>query len=341
VTVREIAKLAGVSIGTVDRVLYKRGRVSPETRVKIEEIIEHYQFTPNPIARRLKRNRAYLFCALLPRRDQDAGYWGMALGGLQQAAAELAPLGVETELIEFDRYSQEEFQAAAAAVLEMKPDGLIFPPIMPDRTKSFIEKTQAAGIPCIFFDADLPGMEPVCAIGQDSFRGGYLAGRLMHLLAGKIAKPVAVLDVHGEDYHIIRRRDGFLRYAGEHQFPVLVQEYSGYMGTEISVEQISRFLRDNPVLTGIFITNCMAHRVVAAVKERKKPKDFLLIGYDLIPNNRLGLEEGRIDAIISQRPEYQGREALLNLYRRIVLEQEIPPRVEIPLDVYFKENIPL
>jgi LacI family transcriptional regulator len=340
-TVREIAELAGVSIGTVDRVLYKRGRVSPETRDRVEKIIEQYQFTPNPIARRLKRNRAYHFCVLLPQRDQDAGYWGMALQGIQQAAVEVAPLGVETEIIEFNRYSQEEFRAAAAAVLEMKPDGLIFPPILPDRTRPFIEKIRQADIPCIFFDADMPGMEPVCAIGQDPFRGGYLAGRLMHLFAGKITKPVAVLDVHGEDYHIIRRRDGFLQYAGEHQFPVLVQEYSGYMGSEISVEQISLFLRDKPDLTGIFITNCMAHRVAAAVKECKEPQDFLLIGYDLILNNRLSLQEGRIDAIISQRPEYQGREALLNLYRCIALQQQIPLRVEIPLDMYFKENIPL
>jgi LacI family transcriptional regulator len=339
-TVREIAELAGVSIGTVDRVLYKRGRVSAETKAKVEAIIEQYQFTPNPIARRLKRNRAYLFCAFLPRRDQDSGYWGQALAGIQKAAAEIAPLGVETEIIEFDRYSQEEFQAAADTILEKKPDGLILPPIMPDRIRPFIEEIQHAGIPCIFFDADLPGIAPACAIGQDSFRGGYLAGRLMHLFAGKIAEPVAVLDAHGEDYHIIRRRDGFLQYAREQGFPVLMQEYSGYKGTEISVEEIGLFLKGHQDLAGIFITNCMAHRVAEAVENSKRPKDFLLIGYDLIPKNHQFLQEGRIDAIISQRPEDQGRESLLYLYRRIVLEQQIPPRVEIPLDVYFKENLP-
>lgn len=339
-TVKEIAEIAGVSIGTVDRVLYNRGRVSPETKAKIEAIIEQHQFTPNPIARRLKRNRAYHFCALLPKREQDAGYWGQALQGIQKSAAEISSLGVKTEVIEFDRYSQEEFQSAAAAILKAKPDGLIFPPIMPDRTKPFIEEIQKADIPYVFFDADLPGMEPICAIGQDSFRGGYLAGRLMHLFAGKITRPVAVLDVHGEDYHIIRRRDGFLRYAGEHKFPVLVQEYSGYRGMEISVKEISRFLRANSGLTGVFITNCMAHRVVEAVKERKKAQDFLLIGYDLIPKNRVFLREGRINAIISQRSEDQGRNALLNLYLSIVLGQRIPPKLEIPLDIYFKENIP-
>jgi LacI family transcriptional regulator len=339
-TVREIAGLAGVSIGTVDRVLYKRGRVAPETRARVEEIIERYQFTPNPIARRLKRNRAYHFCVLLPNRDQDAGYWGLALQGMQQAAEEIASLGVKTEIIEFDRYRQKEFRAAADAILGMKPDGLILSPIMPDRTKPFIEEIRQADIPCIFFDADMPGMEPICAVGQDSFRGGYLAGRLMRLFAGDIKKPVAILDAHGEDYHIIRRREGFLQYAREYRFPTLVQEYSDYKGAEISVEEIDSFLRAHPDITGVFITNSMAHRVSEALKNRPPPRDILLIGYDLIPNNRLSLEEGWIDAVISQRPEYQGRESLLNLYRRIVLNQQIPPRVEIPLDVYFKENIP-
>jgi LacI family transcriptional regulator len=339
-TVREIAELAGVSIGTVDRVLYNRGRVSAATRVRVEEVIAQYGFTPNPIARRLKRNKAYQFCALIPKRDQDAGYWNQIIEGINESAFELAALGVETEIIEFDRYNQKKFQNAATAVLSKNPDGLIFSPIMPGRTKPFIEKFRAAGIPCIFVDANLPGADPLCAIGQDFFRGGYLAGRWMHLFAGKINKPVAVLDLHGEDYHITRRREGFLQYAREHRFPTLVQEYSGYKGTEISVEEISAFLRKPLDLTGIFVTNSMAHRVSQAVKDRCKPRDFLLIGYDLVPNNRLSLQEGWIDAIISQRPEYQGREALMNLYRHIVLDQKIPKKIEIPLDVYIKENIP-
>ncbi|MDR2747976.1 MAG: LacI family DNA-binding transcriptional regulator [Treponema sp.] len=340
-TVKEIAALAKVSIGTVDRVIYRRGRVAAETRARIEAIIQKYQFTPNPIARRLKRNRAYRFCAFLPRRDQDAGYWGQALEGIQEGAGEISPLGVETEIIEFDRYSMGSFRRAAASLLAEKPDGIILSPIMPEKIKTLIVKIQEREVPCIFFDADLPDAGPLCTIGQDSFRGGYLAGRLMRLLAGEITKPVAVLDAHGEDYHIIRRRNGFLRYAGEQGFPTVVREYSGYKGSEISVEEIALFLRKYRELTGVFITNCMAHRVAEAARGQGKQRPFLLVGYDLIPKNRELLREGGIDAIISQRPEEQGRQALLNLYRHVVLEQRILPRIEIPLDVYIKENIPL
>jgi LacI family transcriptional regulator len=339
-TVKDIAALAGVSIGTVDRVIYNRGRVSAETRDKIEAIITQYKFTPNPIARRLKRNRAYRFCAFLPRQNQDAGYWAQVLEGILEGSSEIAPLGIETEIIQFDRYSIREFYKASDSLLLGNPDGIILSPIMPEKIKSLITKIQDSAIPCVFFDADLPGAKPLCAIGQDSFRGGYLAGRLMRLFAGVVTNPLAVLDAHGEDYHITQRRDGFLRYAGELGFSTVVREYSGYKGVEISVDEISAFLDENPDLTGIFITNCMAHRVAEALKRQKRRRPLYLVGYDLIPKNRELLRYGGIDAVISQRPEEQGREALLNLYRHIVLEQHIPPKIEIPLDVYIKENIP-
>ena len=338
-TIIEIAELAGVSIGTVDRVLHKRGRVSAATKARVEAIIKKYNFTPNPIASRLKLNRPYRFCALVPRRDQDAGYWKQIIMGIERAAGEIKPMGVETQIIEFDRYDSAAFEKACEAIIAEKHEGLLFAPIMPERTRPFVERCQAENIPYVFFDTDMPETSPLCVIGQDPFKGGYLAGRLFHLFAGKISMPIAILDAHGEDYHITRRRDGFLRYAEEHDFPVIVQEYSDYKGIEISVEEIALFLEEHPKLSGIFITNCMAHRVVeAAAGRRQNERFFLVIGYDLISENHRLLLEGRIDAIISQRPEEQGREALLTLFHSVVLGQAVETKREIPLDVYIREN---
>jgi LacI family transcriptional regulator len=342
-TVREIALQAGVSIGTVDRVLYHRGRVSPATQKKVTEIIERYQFTPNPIARRLKRNKAYRFCALIPRRQQDAGYWGQALQGIQESADSLKPMGIETEIIEYDRYNIESFNNAAGMVLMRKPDGVMFPPVMPDKTKFFLDELQWQRIPYVFFDADFPGVAPLSVIGHDSFKGGYLAGRLMHLFTGNTAKPLAVLDAHGEDYHVTKRRDGFLKYAAEHEFVTVAMEYSGYQGVELPEEEVRRFLRESPSLAGVFITNCMAYRVAEAAELNSggsNKRDFCIIGYDLIPDNRRLLLEGRINAIISQHPGEQGQEALQALYKHIVLEQKVASRIEIPIDICIKENIP-
>jgi LacI family transcriptional regulator len=335
-TIPEIAALAGVSIGTVDRVLHKRGRVSGATRAKIEAIIERYRFTPNPIARRLKRGRPYRFCALLPRRDQDAGYWKQIIDGIALGDAAARPLGVETETHEYDRYNPDEAAAMVARVLSREPDGLITAPIV--TLWPLLEQVRSRRVPSVFVDSDFPEMEAVSTISQDPLRGGRLAGRLLHLFTGTRERPAAVLDVHSLDYNIIRRRDGFLGYAAERGFPAVVKEYA--REEELSREEIARFLAEHPRLSGMFVTNCLAHRAARAVREIRPEKDLAIIGYDLIPGNRELLREGYIDAIISQRPEEQGRRAVENLYRHIVLEEPVERRIDIPLDIYLRENIP-
>ena len=172
-TIPEIAALAGVSIGTVDRVLHKRGRVSPATRTKIEAIIERYQFTPNPIARRLKRGRAYRFSALLPRREQDAGYWEQILGGIETGDAAVRPLGVETETFEYDRYRPEDAAAALERMLAREPDGVITAPIV--SMQPLLPRLRERGVPCVFVDSGFPEVEVLSTISQDPVRGGRLA----------------------------------------------------------------------------------------------------------------------------------------------------------------------
>ncbi|MDR2193253.1 MAG: LacI family DNA-binding transcriptional regulator [Treponema sp.] len=343
-TVKEIAELAGVSIGTVDRVLYQRGRVSATTQARVQEIIERYQFTPNPIARRLKRNRAYRFCALIPRRDQDSGYWEQALEGLKAGNDEVSPLGVETEILEYDRYTMQEVFDKMEAALAKEADGMILAPNI--RVNRLIPKIREKQIPYIFFDSDYPELTPLCTISQDPIRGGYLAGRLMSLFARsadaagsaeQLKKTVAVLDAHCEDYHIIRRRDGFLQYAREHNMSAIVKEYSEE--GELTEKEIMSILEQHPNVTGFFVTNSLAHRVAQTVKNAGLSGKCIIIGFDLTANNRQLLKEGFIDAIISQRPEEQGRQAVINLYRHIVLEQKVAAKIEMPLDIYIKDNI--
>src|SRR5512137_651323 len=111
-TLKEIAEAAGVSIGTVDRVLHGRGRVSPETRAAVERIVAGSGYKPNPLAKHLKRGKGYAFLVVAPEAADDEGYWGLARRGVASAAAALAPFGVTVEFRAFERYAAG---AAAAA----------------------------------------------------------------------------------------------------------------------------------------------------------------------------------------------------------------------------------
>jgi LacI family transcriptional regulator len=311
-TVREIAKLAGVSIGTVDRVIHGRGEVSLETAKKVGEIIEKHRFTPNPIARRLKRNRAYRFCALVPRRDQDSGYWGQIIQGIQAGTFEVEPLGIETEIIEFDHYDLKDFERAYKETLQKKPDGVFFPPYEPNIAMSFTENMDNMQIPYVFFDSDLPRAKPICIIGQDPFQGGYLAGNLLRLFIGTITGSVAVFYAPFS-YHIGRRKDGFLQYASENGIKAAARNFKDKDLNVLSDLEIERYLIKHPDLQGVFVSYADVHMFANAAQARRKQGNFFIVGYDLVPANHKLVKEGMIDAIISQRPQEQGRLALLSL----------------------------
>ncbi len=75
ITIKDIAKLSDVSIGTVDRVIHKRGFVSSDTKEKVEWAIKELKYTPNIYARQLKLSKKYKFGVLMPELHQDAYYW--------------------------------------------------------------------------------------------------------------------------------------------------------------------------------------------------------------------------------------------------------------------------
>lgn len=337
-TVKEIADRAGVSIGTVDRVLHGRGRVSADTKAKIEAIIESSGFKPNSIARRLKRAKPYRFSVLVPAGHEDSGYWGQAREGIESAAEEIRAEGIETSIREFDRYEAASFRAAADAVLRDGSDAVLLAPIMPSEALRFVERLEGR-VPYAFFDADLPGTAPVCGIGQDSFRGGYLAGRLAELFSGG-GGLFAAVDAHGEDFHIRTRRDGFRAYAEERGFSVVVAESVDLEDAAAAAGLIASLLRDHPDLAGVFVTSASCHRVADATRSHRARGRFAVVGYDLVPENERLLREGAIDAIISQRPQTQGRRGLLDLYRFVVLGREVERRVDVPIDLFIKENLP-
>ncbi|HCM27417.1 MAG: hypothetical protein A2Z99_20820 [Treponema sp. GWB1_62_6] len=361
-TVKEIAELAGVSIGTVDRVLHGRGRFSAETKARIDAIVESTGFTPNPIARRLKRSKPYRFSVLLPNAFEDSGYWGLAAEGIAGAADEIKVFGVETRVFEFDRYDPSSFKSASAEAMASVPDGVLLAPVMPVVARPFAAglasrygtlkegapgdegaRDKISGVPYAFFDADLPEASPICSIGQDPFRGGRLAGRLARLFAAEAGVPrprYAVLNAHVEDLHIKTRRDGFLSYAAEVGMDAVTTENVD-MESDAGVEELlARLLEEDPELTGVFVTSSSSHRVGAAVRASGLPRRFIVVGYDLVPENERMLRGGGIDAIISQRPEIQARRGLLDLYRAIVLGRPVERRVDVPIDLYLKENLP-
>jgi LacI family transcriptional regulator len=331
-TVREIAEKAGVSIGTVDRVLHNRGRVSPKTKASILAIIEQSGYTPNPIARHLKLNKKYPFA------DEDSGYWRIACAGIQKAQKELAAFGVSVKRFEFNRYVRASFAKAMASFDPMQFAGLLIAPVIPDETTALLSRLPA-NYPVVFFDAQIPTFKPLTRIGQNAYQSGLLAGRLLEAFSSR-SGPYVIVGTHSEDYHIRRRIEGFRAYFEGRGYEVHLRECFDIEHREKREHFTCLLLQEFSSIDGVFVTNASVHGIAADLNRRPGQKHITVVGYDLVPENIRQIEASTIDCIISQRQEQQGYQGIYQLYRSVVLGQSVEPEIEMPIDIHLRENLP-
>ena len=100
----DIAKMAGVSVGTVDRVIHNRGRVSEENRKKVQTILEMVHYQPNLMARSLASKKQYHFVAITPSFTHGE-YWEAISDGIDKAASEMESYNITITKLFFDQYN--------------------------------------------------------------------------------------------------------------------------------------------------------------------------------------------------------------------------------------------
>jgi LacI family transcriptional regulator len=340
VSIKEIARRAGVSIGTVDRVVHNRGRVSEATNAKVRRIIEETGYRPNIFASRLSRAKQFRFGVLMPRPEQDSGFWQLPLRGIERAANELRSHSVEITYYFFDKYepTPKAINALRRRILNVQPDGLLIAPVAPSWVKEFLSLLPAV-TPYVFFDTSLPNAAPLSTIVQDSFQSGVLAGRLAVVLAGGSGE-IAILQIAPSDFHLLERARGFRSYLRRHSSITCLECVIDGARSDGSLREVcDDMLKAHPHLRGVFVTNATTFKTAEFLKHRKRAKSIHVIGYDLIPENIRYIKEGWIDFLINQRPETQGYTGIYTLYRRLVLGEAVQPSLMMPIDIIAKENI--
>jgi LacI family transcriptional regulator len=338
ISIKDIAAKARVSIGTVDRVLHNRGRVSEQTRARVERIVRRLGYRPNIHARSLSLDKAFRFAVVMPRLTQDSEYWKFPAKGIDKACRELEPYHVSADYYLFDRYSNMSFERAFQGAVKSKPDGLLIAPVLSRRAEMLVP-TIPQGIPYVFFDSTIPGTECLTFIGQDPFQSGLLAASLLQRVSGGQGH-TAIVKVTPDDFHITERIRGFLTGMEENKrTPAHLFEVDSHKGEFAFAETVRRILRELDPLSGIFVSNAWTHSVAKAVREHRGSRRIAIIGYDLVPKNVQFLKEGVIGFLISQCPLTQGYEGIYSLYEHVVLRETVKQTIMVPIDILTKENV--
>ena len=338
-TLKDIADRAGISVGTVDRIMHNRGRFSEETAARVRKIARDLDYRPNLMARQLSRSAECRLALFMPEPEQDSAYWSLPLAGARWAAEEYSAFGVSLETIFYDRYSSESYRRAGERLAAGKWDGIMMAPLRGGETLELME-TIGPEIPVIFFDTDLPSAPRMGFIGQDSRAGGRLAARLLKMAAGeRLPDPeYLILAPNADNEHLDHRIRGFEEAIAARVETCVVNVESDH-DTDAYRRALDRHIGEETA--GVFVIDASSHFVAEylAQKESDGMRHLPLVGFDLVPENRPWLETGIIDFLLTQRPVEQGAEGIRRLFRKVFEGESGPEQEYTPIDIVTRENL--
>ena len=341
--VKDIAALAGISIGTVDRVLHNRGEVKEETRKKVLTIVEELGYKPNILARSLSTKKTTHIAIVIPDSSDSNPYWEKPIQGIKKATEELESYNTTVSYVFFDASSEESFKDVLTNVCKHNPDGVILNPVFKSTSLHFIDIFNAQKIPYVFIDINIEGVANLGYFGQDAEQSGMVAARLMK---SSLPSETNVLIVKQSDkkvfsQHIESRIVGFHKYFNQHTSNNHIKTITIEIDLLESGEPdktLKRVFKEYPDVEGIFIPNSRTFKV-ADYLELNKNAGYVAIGYDLIDRNLEHLEKGNISYLISQKPEVQAYNAIVSLFNHLISKKEVVKKNYSPIDIIIKENI--
>jgi len=338
--IKRIAKLANVSIGTIDRVLHKRGGVSKDTEEKILKIIKETGYQKNMMASRLKLAsvKKINFAILLPKTKGKYSYWKLPKKGISKAVDELKEFGVQVDYYRFSD-SSASFKEASQQIFMKNYDAILAVPFFEKECNALLKKAKSKNIPVVFLDTEIKLNSPAHFIRQNSHAAGMVAGRLLHGLVGNEGKYciVNIINDLGTQVNNKQREDGFRAFFKSIGQNVVIKTINHTLNDSFkATPEMQNWINDTD-LKGVFVTNSRAHRLPEILKEYKVKNTFIL-GFDLNKKNLEYLMNDQIHFLINQQPKYQGYVAIKSLFKFLTMQDDSDLHQDIPVEIIVKEH---
>ncbi len=337
-TVNDIARVAGVSLATVDRVLNGRSGVRAVTIERVNQAIKDLGYVRDPAAASLARRRNYRFVFIFPETSNE---FVVALEN------EVAAQSVKQmhQRISMSRQTTPPFDPTALvnqldAIDPKKIDGIaVFGPETPS-VRDAVRRAKDRGLAVVAFVSDLPNTPRDHFVGIDNVAAGRTAGELMGRFVQGDGKILVLTGSRLARDHL-ERRSGFDRIMGR-DFPNLevVASIEGRDDPDLIRAMLPSVFAANPDIRGIYSSAAGNPGLIEYLESTERGQDLVVIAHELTPESRVALKQGTFDAIISQDTGHLVRSAT-RLLKAVVDQTPVDHTQErIRIDVYLRENIP-
>jgi LacI family transcriptional regulator len=337
-TLKDIAREAGVSVATLDRVLHGRVGVREETARRVREAIDRHGFRPLAAATELARGRASTFAFVMPNGAN--AFMDMILGQVAEMSPWLAARRASAETIMTDVFNPAPL-AKTLESLSGRYDGVAVVALDHQSVRAAIDDLVAGGTHVVTLVSDVPSSRRQHYVGIDNVAAGRTAGSLMgRFLGGRRGKVGVIAGSQSLRDHS-ERIFGFLQVMSL-EYPIfeVLSPVEGRDQDDMSETLMARLLAGHSDLIGVYDVGAGTPGVARAIADAGREASVVFVGHELTDFNRRGLLRGIIDAVIAQDPGHEARSAirvLLALERNepLLMEQE-----KIRINIVMRDNLP-
>jgi len=339
VTIRQIAAAAGVSRGTVDRVLHNRPGVKPGVAEHVRKIAEELGYSPNRAGQILAaRKRPILIGCFMPNIGNV--FFNDVIKGFRKAEKELSDFGVSIIIREARGYDMDVHKQAIQELMDQGCDGLCVATIDTPEMHLYLNQIIETGIPVVAVNTDLGKTKKLCYVGNDYYKAGATAAGLLSLMLTKEIKLLIVTGSMHMKGHNDRIR-GFSRTLRRNNIPYhVVDVCESQDNDEHACNLTMKVLKEHPETDCIYIVAAGVAGVCQAVKELDRQNDLRIVSHDDVPVTRRLVKEGVIDFTVCQEPEQQGYQSIHILFNYFMSGRQDKPKDFITgCVIKTKENI--
>lgn len=338
-TIRDVAREAGVSLATVDRVLNGRTGVRAATIRRVEEAVSRLGFVRDVTAANLSRRRDYRFVFLIPEgsnsfmRELEAQV--VAMGARLRAAR------VGVEVIGVPPFDGDALAAVLDGIDPEEVSGIALVATEAPSVRDALVRLAGLGIPVVTLVSDAPLFPRNRYVGIDNVAAGRTAASLLGRFLGPREGRVALVAGSMLLRDHMERRMGFeqvmrAEYPGLTPLPVV----EGRDDAETTRRALAKLLAAEPGVIGLYNIGAGNRGVIEILRAAPPASRPVAIVHELTPHTRAALREGLAHAIIHQDAGHEARSALRVLRACADGAPVLEARERIRVEIYLRDNLP-
>ncbi|MEQ8392509.1 MAG: LacI family DNA-binding transcriptional regulator [Thalassospira sp.] len=337
-TTKDLAKAAGVSLATIDRVLNGRTGVRQKTVDAVNEAIVRIGFERNQVAATLARQKGYRFGFVVPRSgDEFLDVIVKHISEFDQASrAEM----IQTKIVRIDEHDPHRAAKTLSRLSSDEYDGIaIMAPETP-QIRDALHRMRERGIQTVAFISNQQEEDSQSFVGIDNVAAGATAGRLMARFLGQTSGSILVLAETMQSRDSLERRLGFDQvispdYQQFHALPTL--ETHGYPDrTNLVLKNAFAAHKD---IVGLYIMGSEARVAIEFARKLHGDGKLITVAHERTPSTEQALRENTLDALINQDPGHIVRSAVRTLRAKCENRETLASQERIRIEILIAENL--